>query len=68
MLDAIAAVLPPDRRRVTLLLPFREGALAEQCRREGAVEEESYEPEGLRMTVTLGMRLLELTRPYQQEG
>ena len=67
LLEALAGVLPPDRRRVTLLLPFREGALAEQCRREGAVEQEAYTPEGLRMVVTLGVRMLNLTEPYMAE-
>ena len=64
LLAAIAEALPRDRRRVDLLLPFREGALAERCRREGAVEREWYEPEGLRMTVTLGAVLLAATRDY----
>ena len=64
LLEAIAAALPPDRRRVTLLLPFSKGALAEQCRREGQVEEEEYVPDGLRMVVTLGTRLLAETEPY----
>ena len=64
LLAAVAAALPRDRRRVELLLPFREGALAERCRREGAVEREWYEPEGLRMTVTLGAVLLAATRDY----
>lgn len=67
LLEAIASALPPDRRRVTLLLPFREGALAEQCRLEGAVEQEAYTPEGLRMVVTLGVRMLNLTEPYMVE-
>lgn len=64
LLDALTAALPPDRRRVSLLLPFSKGALAEQCRREGAVESEEYVPEGLAMTVTLGARMLELCRDY----
>ena len=67
LLDAITAALPPDRRRVTLLLPFSKGGLAEECRRDGAVEAEEYLPEGLRMTVTLGLRLLNLTAEYQIE-
>ena len=65
LLQRIAEALPPDRRRVQLLLPFRLGALAEECRREGAVEQEEYVENGLRMTVTLGARLLEVTAPYQ---
>lgn len=67
LLDAITAALPPDRRRVTLLLPFSKGALAEECRRDGAVESEEWVAEGLRMTVTLGARLLNLTEVYQIE-
>ena len=58
LLAAIAAALPRDRERVTVLLPFSAGALAETCRREGAVECEEYVPEGLRMTVTVDKRLL----------
>lgn len=68
LLERVAALLPPDRRRVTLLLPFSQGALAEQCRREGQVEQEEYVPEGLRMTVTLGARLLAVTAPYVTES
>ncbi len=58
LLQAIAEALPPDRRRVSLLFPFSKGALAEECRREGAVESEEYTPDGLRMTVILGTRML----------
>ncbi len=65
LLQRLTEVLPPDRRKVKLLFPFDKGALAGECRREGAVEHEEYVPEGLSMTVTLGARLLELTKPYQ---
>ncbi len=68
LLQGIADALPPDRRRVELLFPFCEGALAERCRKDGAVEYEEYVPEGLRMTVTLGAPLLDLTAPYLCEG
>ena len=64
LLQAIAAALPPDRRRVRLLLPFSQGGLAEQCRREGMVEQEEYTPEGVRMTATIGLRLLKEAEPY----
>lgn len=66
LLDGIVEALPPDRRRVKLLFPFSEGALAERCRKEGAVEYEGYVPEGLRMTVTLGPVLLDLTAKYEE--
>lgn len=64
LLKEITEALPPDRKRVTLLFPFSKGALAEQCRREGAVESDEYTSEGIRMTVTLGVRLLELVKDY----
>ena len=67
LLERLCEALPPDRKRVKLLLPFDKGALAGECRREGAVEHEEYVPEGLSMTVTLGARLLEITKPYQVE-
>jgi len=64
LLDAIAAALPKDRKRVTLLIPFDQGALAERCRREGAVESEEYTPEGVKMTVTLGGKELRDAQAY----
>lgn len=67
LLQAVALALPPDRRKVKLLLPFSKGALAEQCRREGSVEHEEYVPAGLSMTVTLGARLLNETAEYVVE-
>lgn len=67
LLEAIAEALPRDRRRVELLLPFSEGALAERCRREGAVESECYEAEGLRMVVVLGAAMLAAVKDYKVE-
>ena len=64
LLKAIADALPPDRKKVSLLLPFCEGALAQACRTDGAVEFEEYVPEGLKMTVTLGMRMLDAVKDY----
>lgn len=64
LLEAVVSVLPKDRRQVTLLLPFSAGAIAERCRREGAVEHEEYVPEGLSMTVTLGQPLLDAVKEY----
>lgn len=64
LLERIALALPPDRRKVTLLLPFHEGALAGKCRREGAVKYEEYVENGLKMIVTLGSKLLDETKAY----
>ena len=64
LLEAVVEALPKDRRLVNLLLPFSAGALAERCRREGAVDAEEYVPEGLSMTVTLGEPLLDAVKDY----
>ncbi len=40
---------------------------AEACRREGAVETESYTPDGIAMTVTPGVRMLEKRKAYIRE-
>ncbi len=64
LLQAVMEALPPDRRKVKLLLPYNQGALAEKCRRDGQVEVEDYVPEGIAMTVTLGARLLAETKEY----
>ncbi len=62
LLQAVTEMLPPDRKRVEILLPYAAGGLAERCRREGAVESEAYEADGIRMTVTVGPRLLHALR------
>ena len=67
LLTAVAEALPPDRKKVKLLLPFSKGALAERCRKDGQVEYEEYVPEGLAMTVILGARLLAETEEYVVE-
>ena len=64
LLQKITEMLPPTRKRVTLLLPYTEGSLAGKCRKDGVVESETYEETGLRMIVTLGPELLDEARPY----
>ena len=57
LLSAMVRLLPPTRRRVTLLIPFAQGALAAKVRKEGTVHEEEYLPEGLRMDCTVDLLL-----------
>ena len=58
LLDAILKELPPTRRKVELMLPFSQGAIAARIRSEGAVEEEEYKPEGLYMRAIIDVALL----------
>ena len=58
LLDAILKELPPTRRKVELMLPFSQGAIAARIRSEGAVEEEEYKPEGLYMRAIIDVALI----------
>ncbi len=58
LLEAILKELPPTRRKVELMLPFSQGAIAARIRNEGAVEEEEYKPEGLYMRAIIDVALL----------
>ena len=58
LLDMILKELPPTRRKIEVMLPFSQGALAARIRNEGAVEEEEYKPEGLYMRAIIDVALL----------
>ncbi len=58
LLEAVLKELPPTRRKVEVMLPFSQGALAARIRNEGAVEEEEYKPEGLYMRAIIDVALL----------
>ncbi len=64
LLEAILRELPPTRRKAELLIPFSAGAIAARIRKEGAVEEEEYRPEGLYMRATVEMSLLDTIKDY----
>ena len=58
LMEAILKELPPTRRKIEVMLPFSQGALAARIRNEGAVEEEEYKPEGLYMRAIIDVALL----------
>lgn len=64
LLEAVLKELPPTRRKAELLIPFSAGAIAARIRKEGAVEEEEYRPEGLYMKATVEMSLLDTIKDY----
>ena len=64
LLEAILKELPPTRRKAEFLIPFSAGAIAARIRKEGAVEEEEYRPEGLYMRATVEMSLLDTIKDY----
>lgn len=66
LLKAMTELLPPTRRRVILLLPFHQGALAARIRKEGTVHSEEYLAEGLRMDCTIDRQFCAEMEEYIQ--
>ncbi|MGN0486154.1 MAG: GTPase HflX [Acutalibacteraceae bacterium] len=64
LLNAIQKELPPTRRRAELLIPFSAGAEAARLRRESAVEEEEYRPEGLYIRAVVDIALLDAYKDW----
>ena len=64
LLSEIVKALPPTRKKVSLLLPYSMGSDAAILRKDGAVEVEEYRPEGLFMTVTADIYLLDRYKDY----
>lgn len=59
LLAAIERELPQTRRTVSLLIPFKSGAVAARIREEGVVLEEEYREDGLYMKATVEISLLD---------
>ena len=64
LMKAILKELPPTRRKIEVMLPFSQGALAARIRNDGAVEEEEYRPEGLYMRAIIDVALLSQVEEY----
>lgn len=64
LLEEIVKALPPTRKKVSLLLPYSMGSNAALLRSDGAVEKEEYREDGLFMTVTADINLLDKYKDY----
>ena len=64
LLEEIVKALPPTRKKVSLLLPYSMGSDAALLRSDGAVESEEYKEDGLFMTVTADINLLDKYKDY----
>ena len=64
LLEEIVKALPPTRKKVSLLLPYSMGSEAALLRSDGAVEKEEYREDGLFMTVTADINLLDKYKDY----
>lgn len=64
LLKAIADALPASRRRVTLLVPFSEGRIADEIRRHGVVYSQSFEENGIRIDALAEISYLDKIKDY----
>lgn len=64
LLEAIAAALPPTRKRVKILLPFSLGGAGAELRKTGVVHSEEYTAQGLLLDVTAEIYILEKYKEY----
>lgn len=66
LLDAIAKALPPTRKRVQVLIPYRDGKTPAALRRDGVVHQEEFRDDGLFLDVTADVQLLATLQDYIQ--
>lgn len=64
LLEAIAATLPPTRKRVKILLPFSLGGAGAELRKTGVVHSEEYTAQGLLLDITAEIYILEKYKEY----
>ena len=64
LLEAVAAALPPTRKRVKILLPFSLGAAGAELRKTGVVHSEEYTADGLLLDITAEIFVLEKYKEY----
>ncbi len=64
LLANMCSMLENTRRKVQLLLPYSEGAVASKIRKEGAVTKEEYRDDGLFMEAVLDGRFLNELKNY----
>ena len=64
LLCAISKALPPSRAQVKMLFPYDKGGVAAIFRNNGNLQSEEYLPEGLSMTVTADIELIEKYKEF----
>ena len=65
LLDAIAAALPQNARKMKLLIPYYEGSLLSEIRREGKVFSEEYTHEGTLVDALVDVKIYGEAEKYK---
>ena len=68
LLEAIQKNLELTQRKLQLFLPFEEGSLLHEIRREGKILAEEYTPQGIAVTALVDKRLFGKALPYLADG
>lgn len=64
LLEKIVDTLPKTRQRATLLIPFSQGKIAGEIRKNGVVEHEEYTENGLEITAVVEISYLNTVKDY----
>jgi len=67
MLQAIADALPQSARKMKLLIPFSDGALLNEIRRDGKVFSEEYTAEGTMVDALVDIKLYSRVEQYKYQ-
>lgn len=67
MLHAICKLLSAQMHKMELLIPYAEAGLLDRIRKQGKLFREEYEPDGIRVTANIDVKMLKLVEPYLTE-
>lgn len=65
LLDAIASALPQNAKKMKLMIPFAEGGLINEIRRDGKVFSEEYTAEGVLVDALVDIKLYSRVEKYK---
>lgn len=65
MLKKISKMLPPSQVRMTLMIPYSDGALSGAIRESGRIFSEEFTPEGVKTDALVDVKLIKRAEPYQ---
>ena len=65
MLEKISKMLPPSQVKMTLMIPYSDGALSGAIRESGRIFSEEFTPEGVKTDALVDVKLIKKAEPYQ---
>lgn len=65
LLEKIASMLPPSQRRMSLCIPYTEGALASELRQDGKVFSEQFTEQGIEIDALVDQKIMHKVACYQ---